>query len=134
VPDPQATTLPPASAAVVDRPDGRPVVRETARDVVLAATREASTRRPHAEGAGVLDAPSAELVGLLGRLRSTVGRHVRARREDGLPVERALSEVKGLVREASALDGWYDSADALMAHVVRWAIAAYYDEPEPARV
>jgi len=38
------------------------------------------------------------------------------------------------VREASALEGAFDSADTLMAQVVRWTITAYYDEPEPAHV
>ena len=122
----------PTTAA--DRPVDRPVVRETARHVALAATREASTRGRLADAAGALEVPSAELVGLLGRLESTVGRFVRGRRDRGLPVERVLSEVKGLVREASALDGWCDPADTLMARVVGWTIMAYYHEPEPAHV
>jgi hypothetical protein len=71
---------------------------------------------------------------LFGYLRSTVCRYVRARRGAGVPVERVLPEVKGLVREASALEGAFDSADTLMAQVVRWTITAYYDEPEPAHV
>jgi hypothetical protein len=75
-------------------------------------------------------------VRLLGNLRSTVDGHVRERREAGLPVERVLREVKGLVREASVLEGWFDpaAADTLMAQVVRWTIMAYYDEPERAHV
>jgi hypothetical protein len=126
VPHPSA---PPAT--VGDRPVDRPVVRETARHVALAAAREASKRGPLADAARALDAPSAELVRLLGQLRSTVGRHVGERREAGLPVERVLSEMQGLVREASALEGWFDPADALVAQVVRWTIMAYYDdEPE----
>jgi hypothetical protein len=118
----------------MDRPDDRPVLRETARHVALAAAREASTRGPLADPAATLEAPSAELQRLLGHLRSTLGRYVRQRREAGLPVERVLPEVKGLVREASALAGWFDPADTLMAQVVRWTITAYYGDPELAHV
>jgi hypothetical protein len=117
---------------VADGPDDRPLVRKTARDAALAATREASTRGLLADAGGAIQTPSAELVRLLGHLRSTVRRYVRARRGAGVPVERVLPEVKGLVREASALEGWFDSADTLMAQVVRWSITAYDDEPEPA--
>jgi hypothetical protein len=130
VPDPRTTTPTPAFPTAVDRP----VVRETARHVAVAATREASARHPLAEAAGALDAPSAELAGLLGRLRVTVRRYARERRAAGFPIERVLPEVKGLVREASILDGWFDPADTLMAQVVDWTIAAYYDEPELAHV
>lgn len=109
-------------------------MRETARRVVLAAVQEASRRGPLADAGGTLDAPSAELVRLLGHLRSAVDDHVRERREAGLPVERVLREVKGHVRDASALRGWFDPADSLMARAVRWTIMAYYDEPELAHV
>jgi hypothetical protein len=117
----------------VDWPVDRPVVRETARHLALVAMREASARGPR-DTARVLDAPSAQLVGLLGHLRATVDRYVRERREAGLAVERVLPEVKGLVREALVIEGWPDSADTLMAQVVRWTIRAYYDQPEVARV
>ena len=130
MPDPGAMPPPPLSPPSATAPDARPVMRETARDVALAADREMRTRGPLADAAGVLDAPSAELVRLLDHLRRTVGRHVRERRAAGLPIERVLPEVKGLVREATALEGWFDSADTLMAHVVRWIILAYYDQPE----
>ncbi len=33
-------------------------------------------------------------------------------------------------REAVSCEGWFDPADTLMAPVVRWAITAYYDQPE----
>jgi hypothetical protein len=126
-------TPPSVPARVVDRRDDQLVMRESARRVAVAATREAGTRGPLADvdDAGMLlGAPSGELMRLLGQLRSTVGCYVRERREAGLPVERVLPEVKGLVREASALEGWCDPADTLMAQVVRWTVVAYYDEPE----
>ena len=85
---------------------------------------------PLADAAGVLDAPSTELVRLLAHLRSTLDGYVRERRAAGVPVERVLPEVKGLVREASALEGWFDGNDTLTAQVVRWTMTAYYDEPE----
>jgi hypothetical protein len=134
VPDPRAVTPPLAPCWAAAGPDDRPSVRATARDVALAATREARTRGSLADAARAPETPSAELMRLLGYLRSTVCRYVRARRGAGVPVERVLPEVKGLVREASALEGSFDSADTLMAQGVRWTIAAYYNEPEPAHV
>ncbi len=111
------------------RPADRPALRESARCVALAAAREASTRCSRTDAARALEAPSAELVRLVEYLRSTVGRYVGTRRAAGLPVERVLVETKSLVREASALEGWFDTNDALMAQVVRWTIEAYYVEP-----
>jgi hypothetical protein len=45
-----------------------------------------------------------------------------------------LPEVKGLVREAVACEGWYDPGETLMEQVVGWAVAAYYAEPKPSLV
>jgi ABC-type transporter Mla subunit MlaD len=132
VPEIRAITPPTARARSAGASDDRPVVQETARHVALAAAREPATGSPLADAAGALDAPSAELARLLGHLRSTVGRYVRERRAAGLPVERVLPEVKGLVRAAWAPEEWFDSADALTTQVVGWTITAYYDEPEPA--
>jgi hypothetical protein len=91
-------------------------------------------RSPLADAPEALDALSADLTPLLGQLRSTVGRYVRDRRAAGLAVERVVPEVRGLVREASAREGWSDPADMLMTRVVGWTIGAYYDEPELAHV
>ena len=119
-----------------DRLVARTVVRETARSAA-AATRQAATCA-WARRAGVREEasaePSAELVRLLAHLQATVAGYVHERREAGGPVERVLPEVKALVREASALERWFDPADALMAQVVRWTITAFYDEPELAHV
>ena len=73
------------------------------------------------------EAASAELIRLLDHLRATVTRFVLARRDAGTPIERVLPEVKGLVRAAVAYERWHDPAESLMAHVVGWTIAAYYD-------
>jgi hypothetical protein len=80
-----------------------------------------------------MDAPeevSPQLLRLLEHLRSTVARYVSARRAEGAAVERVLPEVKCLVREAESSEGWRDGSDVIMAQVVRWTIAAYYDVPE----
>ena len=45
-----------------------------------------------------------------------------------------IPEMQELVREATAREGWCDPTDTLMAQVVRWTIAAYYDDPELAHV
>jgi hypothetical protein len=80
------------------------------------------------------DAPSPELLRRLAHLRATVTRYVWGRRAAGVPVERVLPEVKGLVREAMAREGWCDPSDTLLAPVVRWAITAYVERPELAHV
>jgi hypothetical protein len=76
------------------------------------------------------EAASPELVGLLAHLQSTVVRYVHERRAEGAAVERVIPEIKELVREAASHEGWVDPAGALTAQVVRWAIEAYYDQPE----
>jgi hypothetical protein len=73
--------------------------------------------------------PSLELVRLLDHLRTTLTRYAGDRRDAGAPVERVIAEVKGLVWQAAALEGWGDPTSALMAQAVRWTISAYYDEP-----
>jgi hypothetical protein len=55
---------------------------------------------------------------------------VRRRQSEGLPIERVLPEVKCLVREAASCERWVDPGDTLTARTVRWAIEAYYDQPE----
>jgi hypothetical protein len=75
--------------------------------------------------------PSADLVGLLDRLHTAVARYVGGRRLAGAPIERVLPEVKALVREAVAYEGWHDPAETLVQQVVGWTIAAFYDVPAP---
>lgn len=137
------------SSAPADVPAGRSVVREAVR---LAAA-EAVTQEVHDRVAGLgrlgptgvaaadatpaegpAEGPSPELVRLLAHLRSTVTRYVRERRDGGAPVERIVPEVKCLVREAASCEGWLDPGDTLTAQVVRWAITAYFDQPELAHV
>jgi hypothetical protein len=83
-----------------------------------------------ARGSAAVDAPSAELVQLLAHLWSTVVGYVHERRDEGVPVERVIPEVKGLVREAAVEEPWVDPAGILTERVIRWAIDAYFDEPE----
>jgi hypothetical protein len=132
-----------------DVPVELPVAREAVRVAVAeAVTYQALKRVVDLRGLGTADdaavaeepgeAPSPELVRLLGHLRSTITRFVCKRREAGVPVERMVPEVKGLVREAASCEAWVDPGDTLVAQVVRWAITAYYDacsdQPEPAHV
>jgi hypothetical protein len=134
--------------APVERPIERPIVREA----VLLAVAETITHEAHErvervahwrrpvvadgvaapERAFADEGPSPELVRLLGELQSTVSRYTRDRRDAGAAVERVVPEVKGLVREAAACEGWVDPGDTLTAQAVRWAIAAYYDRPQQA--
>lgn len=119
----------PAAGATTDGAVDRPAVRDAARE--LAA--EAATWEAHEGLAGMLRddvQPSLTLLRLMGQLQATVTRYVGERRAAGAPVERVLPEVKGLVREAASAEGWFDPTDALMAQVVRWTIAGYYDQPE----
>jgi hypothetical protein len=100
-----------------------------------AAARAALERPPVATGDATSStrASSADLIGLLERLRMAVARYVCDRRVAGAPVERVLPEVKALVREAVAYEGWHDAAEALLRQVVGWTIATYYDAPGPAQ-
>jgi hypothetical protein len=124
-----------------------PVERPVVRDAVRLAVADAVTRQAHecvaglwglraagdtATAAELVEAPSPELVRLLGHLRSAVTRYVRERREAGAAVERVVPEVKCLVREAASCEGWVDPGDTLTAQAVRWAIEGYYDQPEQA--
>ena len=70
---------------------------------------------------------SPEPAGLLVGLRAAVTRSVHERRAAGVPVERVLVEVKGLVGEAQRREGWRDVAGAVQSEVVGWSIAAFYD-------
>jgi hypothetical protein len=132
-----------------DVPVARPVVREAdgyaERSAITKAATEA-VRRDAADRAALQRAPvatrdatsstrasSADLIGLLEHLRTVVARYVCDRRVAGAPIERVLPEVKALVREAVAYEGWHDAAEALMRQVVGWTIAAYYDAPGPAQ-
>ena len=76
---------------------------------------------PIIDGAGA--APGLER--LLAHLRAVVTQHVRSRRAAGVPVERVLPELRALVREAEAREGWRDSSDALLARVYGWGVDAY---------
>ena len=129
-----------------DVPVARPVVRNADGQAVRYAVTEAATaavsrdaadraavewRRPATGDRAPPAEPSADLARLLDHLRTTVVRYVSDRRRAGVPVQRVLPEVKGLVREAVAYEGWYDPAETLMQQVVGWTIAAYYGEPEP---
>ena len=74
--------------------------------------------------------PAARLFGFLDHLRASIGRYVAERRAAGAPLDRVLLEVRSLVREAEACEGWRDASETLLAQVAWWSINAYYDEPE----
>jgi hypothetical protein len=109
------------------------------------AITQAVTRASHARAAVVRASPvrlaqrdelpavhesSPELVRLLEQLRATVTSYVERRRGAGAPVERVLPEVKALVRAAEPCIEWPYERGVFTARVVRWAIEAYYDQPE----
>jgi hypothetical protein len=132
---PQTANAPAAFRIPADSPVDRPVVREAVRRTVTAAGEEARARVADAQRSGstrrieALDDPSPELRALLERMHSTVVGYVCVRRDQGVPVERVLPEVKRLVREAESSERWRDPSDLLMARAVRWSIEAYYDDP-----
>jgi hypothetical protein len=113
---------------------------DLALDAWFAASPAAWTDRAVARGAAREPAAAAALqpahatrspalAGLLGQLRATLARYVGERRDAGLPVERVVPEVTALVRQATACEGWHDSAGALMTRVVGWTVAVYHDRP-----
>jgi len=63
------------------------------------------------------------------QLRASVVDYVGELRGAGLPVERTIEEVVGLVRDAEGVTGRTESTDPLLSNVVRWSIEAYYDDP-----
>jgi hypothetical protein len=114
----------------VDHPVSPPVASEMVRRAV-ARVRDAEARRRRALRRAAQDQePSAELVRLLAQLRASITVHVGRLRDDGVPPERMLPQVKVLVQETMAAEGWQDPSNTLLAQVVRWSIEAYYDEPE----
>jgi hypothetical protein len=129
----------PVARPVVGAADGhvvRSAITQAATEAVMrdAAERAATQGRPPAPG-GVASSghASADQSRLLDALRTAVARYVCERRRAGAPIERVLPEVKGLVREASAHEGWHDRAATLMEQVVGWTIATYYGPPEQPR-
>jgi hypothetical protein len=122
---------------VVREADGyavRSAIAKAATEAMMrdAADRAALERPPMATGdvTSSTQASSADLIALLDQLRAAVARYVAERRVAGAPIERVLPEVKALVREAVAYEGWHDAAEALMGQVVGWTIATYYAQPE----
>jgi hypothetical protein len=114
----------------VDHPVSPRVAPEMARRAVV-RVRDAEARRRRAVRRAAQDQePSAELVRLLAQLRASITVHVCRLRDEGVPPERMLPQVKVLVRETMASEDWQDPSDTLLAQVVRWSIEAYYDEPE----
>ena len=115
-PDPTSTPLPPlpvfGGARRGSNPAADPVEQEL--DDLLDPAVERAPR----------------LVQLLAHLRSCVTCHVTERRAAGAPFDRVLLEVRSLVREAEACEGWRDASETLLAQVAWWSINAYYDEPE----
>jgi hypothetical protein len=127
----------PVARVVVREADGHVVRSAITRAAAAAVMRDAAERaalewRPVASGdaAPSMQASSADLIALLDQLRTAVVRYVADRREAGAPIQRVLPEVKGVMREAGAYEGWHDPAEVLMRQVVGWTIVAFYGAPE----
>ena len=75
------------------------------------------------------DAPAPTLAASLAHLHSAVARHVVGQRDAGVPLERVLTEVNDLVDRAELLEQAPDELGVLLAHVRRWSLDAYLDEP-----
>ena len=129
-----------ATDRLVDRPVVRDAVRQAMAESLTheAHSRVARARRGSAALYGVQpahdaradaahDGSAATLAQLLGDVRTVVACYVHERRAAGVPVERVLVAVKALVREARAIERWDDPDGALMAQVVGWTIASYFD-------
>jgi hypothetical protein len=61
------------------------------------------------------------------QLRASVSVYVRRLRDDGLPPEQTLVQLKETVWAAGMLDRASSDGRDLMEKIVRWAVAAYYD-------
>jgi hypothetical protein len=105
-------------AAPLRLPNDDPPVRDSVRRVISEVRGAVS---PHG--------PISELVRCRPHLRASVADYVGALRTGGVPVERTLEQVQEIVREVEAGEGWADATDALMSHVMRLSIEAYYDDP-----
>jgi hypothetical protein len=113
---------------------GRSAITKAATEPVMrdAADRAGLSRGPGATSDALLSTQvSADLIVLLDQLRTAVSHYVGERRLAGAPIERVLPELKALVREAVAYEGWHDVVEPLMRWVVGWTMAAFYDQPEP---
>jgi len=100
----------------IERVVGRTPARECARrasEEIRAAARE------HLPDAG----------GYRPQLRASVVDYVGELRGEGMPVERTIEEVVGLVRDAEGVAWRAEASDPLLTRVVRWSIEAYYDDP-----
>ena len=92
-----------------------------------------STTRALRADRSTADGPTTHASALaesLAVLRAAVAGHVAARRTDGVPLERVLGEVSGLVARAELLEGSSDELGILLTQVRRWSLDAYFDEPE----
>jgi hypothetical protein len=69
------------------------------------------------------------LVDLLTELRSSVIRHVQARRAGGVALDLVLPEIRELVRHALSREDVPDATETLLGQVLRWSLDAYFDEP-----
>ncbi|HEY0776999.1 MAG TPA: hypothetical protein VGD56_03440 [Gemmatirosa sp.] len=128
---PRAARPVPPAAGVTDQTgeDRRPAAATapTARVAAVCRTlRDLTEHRPVPSESGVAFDP---VPGLLAQLRAATTVYVCGLQATGARPEQMLVRVKALVRDAMAAEGWHDveATDALVAHVVRWSIAAYYD-------
>ena len=104
--------------------------RENVRQVLQRAgvlVAESHSGRSRSEETTVSPATSAAQSLIRAQLRASVSEYVRRLRDDGLPPEQALVQLKETVYAAGTL--YPSSADSrdLIEQIVRWAVAAYYD-------
>ena len=77
--------------------------------------------------AGASSAASYAQSAMRAQLRASVSLFVRRLRDDGLPPEQTLVELKETVWAVGTLDRASADGRDLMEEMVRWAVAAYYD-------
>ena len=75
----------------------------------------------------VANASAHVTLALRAQLRASVTAYVRRLRNDGMPPEKALVEVKAVVREATPPELAVVESRLLMGEVVQWSIETYYE-------
>ena len=75
----------------------------------------------------VSNASARVTLALQAQLRASVTAYVRRLRNDGVPPEQTLVDVKAVVREATPPELAIIESRELMAEVVRWSIETYFE-------
>ena len=87
-------------------------------------------RRYSLVGDGQADVTVTSVLRKFADLRLAVSGLARYLREEGVPPERMLPQVKTSVSDVIASEGWKDRTveQLVLENVVRWAIDAYYED------